>query len=216
MSGRLPQQMYPVPDSPERFAAQITDPQELNHIGVFMTGQAPFPEGYGATLHLQAPGKGWELIGGLTNERPSAFFRLRGTFIPSGTSFSSTSFGPAAATAAPTSSSTATLGILCEPLESVNAQLAALGTSATAIAANPATSTALVPARGGAGGGGPDPVKLAQLVGKNLFNAVAGFAQPLPGGQAGQWLPFEAIERWYREFERKLKTTGVGFLLNTD
>lgn len=117
-----------------------------------------------------------------------------------------------------------------------------MGQSAAAVAANPATSTALV-TTGGSSTASPDPVRLAQLVGKNLFNAVAGFAQPLPGGQAGQWLPFEAIERWYRsvfstlselvaealtdaeplaksllfrEFERKLRTTGVGFLLNSD
>lgn len=127
----------------------------------------------------------------LTNAKPSSIFRLRNTFIPSAPSFSSTTFGsPAAST-----SSTATLGILCEPLESVEAQLAALGQSAAAVAANPATSTAVVRAGSSTA---PDPVRLAQLVGKNLFNAVAGFAQPLPGGQAGQWLPFEAIERWYR------------------
>jgi hypothetical protein len=175
----------------------------------------------------------------LTNAKPSAIFRLRGTFIPSAAS--STAFGNTP-TAAGGASSTATLGILCEPLESVEAQLAALGQSAAAVAANPATSTALV-TTGGSSNSAPDPVRLAQLVGKNLFNAVAGFAQPLPGGQAGQWLPFEAIERWYRyvsrppfrarwrqplltykqfsgesfrEFERKLRTTGVGFLLNSD
>ena len=177
----------------------------------------------------------------LTNAKPSAIFRLRGTFIPSAAS--STAFGstPTAAGGGG-GSSTATLGILCEPLESVEAQLAALGQSAAAVAANPATSTALV-ITGGSSTASPDPVRLAQLVGKNLFNAVAGFAQPLPGGQAGQWLPFEAIERWYRsvfstlselvaealtdaepsaksllfrEFERKLRTTGVGFLLNSD
>ncbi|GAA5875312.1 hypothetical protein JCM3774_005776 [Rhodotorula dairenensis] len=212
--GRLVQPVTQLPDAPERFAAQIADAQELNHIAVFLTGQAPFPDGYGCTIHLETPGKGWQLIGGLTNAKPSSIFRLRGTFIPSATSFSSSTFGTPSASA----SSTATLGILCEPLESVETQLAALGQSAAAVAANPATSTALVRVGGSAAAGGaaPDPVRLAQLVGKNLFNAVAGFAQPLPGGQAGQWLPFDAIERWYREFERKLRTTGVGFLLNSD
>lgn len=210
--GRLVQPVNQLPEAPGRFAAQIPDAQELNHVAVFLTGQAPFPEGYGCTIHLEAPGKGWQLIGGLTNAKPSAIFRLRGTFIPSAAS--STAFGNTP-TAAGGASSTATLGILCEPLESVEAQLAALGQSAAAVAANPATSTALV-TTGGSSNSAPDPVRLAQLVGKNLFNAVAGFAQPLPGGQAGQWLPFEAIERWYREFERKLRTTGVGFLLNSD
>lgn len=44
-----------LPDAPERFAAQIADAQELNHIAVFLTGQAPFPEGYGCTIHLETP-----------------------------------------------------------------------------------------------------------------------------------------------------------------
>lgn len=47
--------MNQLPDAPERFAAQIADAQELNHIAVFLTGQAPFPEGYGCTIHLETP-----------------------------------------------------------------------------------------------------------------------------------------------------------------
>ncbi|GAA5828830.1 hypothetical protein JCM11251_005888 [Rhodosporidiobolus azoricus] len=195
-----------IPDSPERFAAQIENAQELNHITVFLTGQAPFPEGYGCTIHLDAPGKGWQLIGSLSNAKPSAIFRLRGTFIPSASTFSSTF-------ASSSTSTTATLGISCEPLAAVEAQIAALGSSATA--ANPANSSALVPTRGPGAAGSPDPVILAQMVGKNLFNALAGFVQPLPDG-SGSWINFSLIEGWYRNFERKLKTTGVGFLLQQD
>lgn len=44
-----------LPEAPGRFAAQIPDAQELNHVAVFLTGQAPFPEGYGCTIHLEAP-----------------------------------------------------------------------------------------------------------------------------------------------------------------
>ncbi|BGO91485.1 hypothetical protein NBRC10512_003146 [Rhodotorula toruloides] len=205
--GRLVQPVAQIPDSPERFAAQIQDAEQLNHITIFLTGQAPFPEGYGCTIHLDTPGKGWQLIGGLTNAKPSAIFRLRNTFIPSSSSFSA-SFAPSA----PTSSSTATLGILCEPLASVESQLSSLGQTALGAASNPANSTALVPAK--PAGQGADPVALAGLVGKNLFNSVAGFAQPLPDGS--QWIPLNTVERWYRDFERKLKTAGVGFLLRSD
>ncbi|GAA5896052.1 hypothetical protein JCM6882_005598 [Rhodosporidiobolus microsporus] len=204
--GRLVQPVNQLPESPERFAAQMENAQELNHITVFLTGQAPFPEGYGCTIHLDAPGKGWQLIGSLSNAKPSAIFRLRGTFIPSSSNFAST-FSSSA------SSTTATLGIFCEPLASVEAQIAALGGSASA--ANPANSTALVPAGAGAAGSSPDPVVLAQMVGKNLFNALAGFVQPLPDG-SGSWIDFRLIERWYSNFERKLKATGVGFLLQQD
>ncbi|GAA5975456.1 hypothetical protein JCM11641_004269 [Rhodosporidiobolus odoratus] len=204
--GRLVQPVTQVPDSPERFAAHIEQADQLNHVAVFLTGQAPFPDGYGCTIHLEVPGKGWQLIGSLTNAKPSAIFRLRNTFIPSSTAFSSTFNASASA-----SSSTATLGILCEPLQSVEAQTAALSQNAAATAANPSNSTALVPARGA----GPDPVLLAQMVGKNLYNALAGFVQPLPDG-SGSWIDFSLVTKWYSNFERKLKSTGVGFLLQQD
>ncbi|GAA6001467.1 hypothetical protein JCM10207_006680 [Rhodosporidiobolus poonsookiae] len=202
--GRLVQPVNQIPDTPERFAAQIENAQELNHITVFLTGSAPLPEGYGATIHLDTPGKGWQLIGALSNTKPSAIFKLRNTFIPSSSTLSSGFTSSSTA-------STATLGILCEPLASVEAQLAALGQNASAAAANPANSSALVPARGA----GPDPTVLAGMVGKNLFNALAGFVQPLPNGQ-GSWIDFSLVEKWYANFERKLKTVGVGFLLQQD
>jgi hypothetical protein len=62
------------------------------------------------------------------------------------------------------------------------------------------------------------------LIGKNLFNAVAGFVKPLPGvsgagagGGGGEgWIEFGQVENWYRNFERKLRLGGVGFLLNQE
>ncbi|GAA5909996.1 Opi10p [Sporobolomyces salmoneus] len=210
--GRLVQQTIQDPSSPKRFLAQIDQVFELNHITVFLSGQAPFPEGYGATVHLEIPGKGFQLIGGLSNDKPSAIFRLRGTTIPSvsTTQFTSTGGNP----------NVATLGILCEPLASIATQLSNLPPSSS-------SSTALVPSSSssssssGAGVGtigGEQAVKLAQLIGKNLFNAVAGFVKPLPGTEGGGegWIEFGQVENWYRNFERKLRTMGVGFLTQSD
>lgn len=158
-------------------------------------------------------GKGWAVIGGcvssssnalcchmcaladlrgtdrLTNQKPSAIFRLRGTFIPSSAA-QATTFGATA-----TASTTYTLGISCEPLAAVEAQVAAVGQTTAGAAANPSSSTALVPSQSVAAP--PDPVLLAGLVGKNLVNAVSGFAQPLPDG-SGSWIPTQAFDRWYR------------------
>ncbi|GAA5950640.1 hypothetical protein JCM3765_000560 [Sporobolomyces pararoseus] len=216
--GRLVQQTLQDPSSPERFLAQIDKVEELNHITVFLTGQAPFPQGYGATVHLEIPGKGFQLIGGLSNEKPSAIFRLRGTTIPSTTpQFSSNS---SSSTLIGTTSTT-TLGILCEPLTSIANQLSNLPSISTS------TSTALVTTTGGGGAttnlmngssGGDQAVKLAQLIAKNLFNAISGFVKPLPsgvsssGGGSEGWIEFGLVESWYRNFENKLKTRGIGFL----
>ncbi|GAA5991685.1 hypothetical protein JCM5350_007317 [Sporobolomyces pararoseus] len=206
--GRLVQQTVQDPSSPERFSAQIDKVEELNHITVFLTGQAPFPEGYGATVHLEIPGKGFQLIGGLSNEKPSAIFRLRGTTIPSTTTAQFSSTG---------STTTTTLGILCEPLPSIANQLLTL--PSTSSSTSTSTSTALVPTTTGANPSsinGEQAVKLAQLIAKNLFNAISGFVKPLPNVPGDGWIEFGLVEGWYRNFENKLRTRGIGFLQQSD
>lgn len=77
------------------FVFTFEQPYEMNHLTVFLTGigepgshrtstvdallmvVAPFPEGYGASVHFQWPGKPYFPLGTLTNERPSAIYRLR-------------------------------------------------------------------------------------------------------------------------------------------
>lgn len=159
----------------------------------------------------------------LSNEKPSAIFRLRGTTI---TPSSTAQFQGAGATGATANSNVATLGILCEPLESIATQLAGLASTSGAPLT---TSNALVPAAGASssstiglgGAGGPPPsadatVQLAQLIGKNLFNAVAGFVKPLANVPGDGWIEFGQVENWYRNFETKLRTRGAGFLLQSD
>jgi hypothetical protein len=55
---------------------------------VFLLGTIPFDPGYAATVHFLWPGgeNGWKLLGMLSNEKPSAIFRLRGTIISSSSS----------------------------------------------------------------------------------------------------------------------------------
>ena len=48
-----------------------------------------------------------------------------------------------------------------------------------------------------------EAVRLATGIGRNLFNAVGGFAQPFPegSGMKGSWIALEVIERWYRSVQ---------------
>mgnify|MGYP001585495216 CR=1 FL=1 len=92
----------------------------------------------------------------LSNAKPSTILRLRGTFVasaPGATGFAS------AVSGMPDSHLMATLGIMCEPLELVEAQVAALGPARADVSG--ASSTALVLARSG---GSPDPTFVAQKV----------------------------------------------------
>ncbi|KAJ9071060.1 hypothetical protein DSO57_1000737 [Entomophthora muscae] len=49
----------------------------INHIVVFMLGTIPFEPGFGATVHFLWPNKVWQFLEIITNEKPSAVFRLR-------------------------------------------------------------------------------------------------------------------------------------------
>ncbi|KCV71426.1 hypothetical protein H696_02374 [Fonticula alba] len=70
-------------------------PRLPDHVAVFLTGNAPLPEGFGAGVHIgwprsPVPGAGafphapgpepdyaWRFLGVITNDKPSAIFRLR-------------------------------------------------------------------------------------------------------------------------------------------
>jgi len=173
----------------------------INHISVFLLGTIPFPEGYGATVHFHWPGKGFQLLGMLSNEKPSAIFRLRGTFTsnstPSQNAFSSI------VQAAPTASDvTAILGFSVEPLPQIQAQMASMPPSNP-----PGTGGAILKQ-------GSDATLLAERIVKNLFNYVSGF---VPGGGSGMVtpdsvVPMGVIAKWYEKFLFKVKAGGVGFL----
>ncbi|KAJ7481833.1 hypothetical protein FB451DRAFT_1237291 [Mycena latifolia] len=163
----------------------------INHVCVFLLGTVPFPDGYGCTVHLYWPGKGFQLLGMLSNEKPSAIFRLRGTFTPQGASAAhsalSSSAGPAPM------EDTAVLGLSIEPLTLIAAQLPSSGTVAKA---EPQ------PLR--------DPTLLAERIVKHLFNYVSGFT----GGGVGPdvAVPMALVAKWYESFIGKVRNGGVGFL----
>ncbi|SGY20541.1 BQ5605_C016g08088 [Microbotryum silenes-dioicae] len=200
--GRAVQQAIAVPDTAGQFAISLDNAEALNHICVFQT--APLPEGYGCTLHFD-PGKGtgWSLIGGLTNEKPSAIFRLRGNLIPS----SSSSTLSAPSFSSPTSTTSATLGILCEPLAAVEAHLAQLPISSANSNIGAGALVLKDPMT--------NPTTLAMLVAKNMFNAIAGFAQQIPGTMTYA-VELGVVEKWYSRFVEKIKAAGVGFLQQQD
>lgn len=91
----------------------------------------PFPEGFGATVHFSWPGRPFQLLGGLSNLKPSAIFKLGGSH-----------HLPAA------SAVVASLGISIEPVAAVESQVAALPkhnttSVSTAIATQPPTTAVL-------------------------------------------------------------------------
>jgi len=174
---------------------ELPNASTINHICVFLLGTVPFPEGYGATVHFHWPGKGFQQLGMLSNDKPSAIFRLRGTYTsaisasPAHAAFSNTGSQPNAA-----ADVTATLGISIEPLDQIIAQ----SSGTIAVATVHASNTAV------------DPSVIAERVVKHLFNYVSSFI----GGVVGQdtMVPMSAIAKWYETFINKIRLRGAGFL----
>ncbi|KAJ7443926.1 hypothetical protein B0H11DRAFT_2090232 [Mycena galericulata] len=182
---------------------EIPAASAVNHVCVFLLGTVPFPDGYGCSVHLYWPGKGFQLLGMLSNEKPSAIFRLRGSFAPSGTAtpLAFSSMAMAQDPPAPASVDvTAILGLAVEPLPDIAAQLAGAG--------------ALARPDAGVGGLMRDPTLLAERVVKHLFNYVSGFT----GGGVGPdvAVPMTLIVKWYESFVGKVRNGGIGFLERED
>ncbi|KAI0800074.1 DUF775-domain-containing protein [Fomes fomentarius] len=171
----------------------------INHVCVFLLGTVPFPEGYGATVHFFWPGKGFQLLGMLSNEKPSAIFRLRGTYSAQSTNTHAV-FTDAANDAGP-SDVTAFLGLSVEPLPQIMQEVSVLPSSVAKAQANPVADATL----------------MAERVVKNLFNYVSSFVGGNPSAISPDlMIPMGMIAKWYENFVSKVRSSGVGFLERQD
>jgi len=147
----------------------------------------------------------------LSNDKPSAIFRLRSAFSstsgpPSGIAT------PSAFTTVPISSDpgqvTAVLGLALEPLEAIAAQLAALPQSQAqnAMSITP-TSTPMTSLAKAA-----DPTALAEKIARHLFHYVSGFVPAGTGVGPDSVVSMGVVARWYDSFVGKVRAGGVGFL----
>jgi len=186
----------------------LTYASTINHIALFITGDTPFPPGYGASVHFFWPGKGFQVLGMLSNDKPSAIFRLRGTF-SSGVGAEAQGaraqglFAGAGQGMDTSEDVTAILGLAIEPLEAIQAQLP----QASAGTATPSTMALVKPPSLS------DAVVLAEKTVKHLINYLSGFVS----GGGDVLVPMSAITRWYEIFVGKIRSSGnLGFLENID
>ncbi|PPQ96442.1 hypothetical protein CVT26_005083 [Gymnopilus dilepis] len=198
VAGRLLQtNLIQVDDTHAYF--ELPNASTINHVCVFMLGTVPFPDGYAAAVHFFWPGKGFQLLGMLSNEKPSAIFRLRGTYSDESSSAAQDRFSTFS-TVGPAEQQdvTAILGLSIEPLAQIQSQLQSLP---------PAVATGSDLTR--------DPTKLAERIVKHLFNYISGFTSggPLSPEVA---IPMSVIARWYESFLGKVRAGGLGFLERGD
>jgi hypothetical protein len=137
---------------------ELPDAQVINHIVVFLT--TPLPQGYAATIHFGWPDKPWTLLGMVSNEKPSAVFKVG----KKGVDLSENMMD----------SITASLGISIDTIDNVHAAVSTLPQSGEALSARQSEmsiSTALVPASSSG-----SAMTIATRILDNLYNYCTSFA----------------------------------------
>jgi hypothetical protein len=138
----------------------------------------------------------------ISNEKPSAIFRLRGTYTPNAAT--STLDALTAVSSIPISAVdvTAVLGLSIEPLEQILPQLSSLPSAI--VKSSPSMTE--------------DPTVLAERIVKHLFNYVSSFVSGEAGGGVTPEtaVPMNIVAKWYDNFTRKVRAGGIGFLERED
>ena len=132
--------------------------------------------------------------GRLSNEKPSAIFRLRGNFVSQSSSSQAAFSNPMQ----PTTSANvaAVLGISIEPLPQILEQVSTLPSTTS----KPAQTLS-------------DATVLAEKIVKHLFNYVSGFVSGSGASLSpDSMVPMSLVARWYESFLSKARAGGVGFL----
>ncbi|XP_030636381.1 protein Hikeshi isoform X2 [Chanos chanos] len=104
----------------DKFVFNLPDYENVNHVVVFMLGTVPFPAGMGGAVYFSFPdpnvGQVWQLLGFITNEKPSAIFKISGLKAGEGGAH------PFGMMAAPQAPSVAQVGVSVESLDQLAQQ----------------------------------------------------------------------------------------------
>jgi len=171
--------------SPSNCVAELVDADSINHIVVFLTGQTPFPEGMGGAVYFAWPDPSggppnWQLLGNITNQKPSAIFRISKLKAGEGSSVTS-SFTMLA------HKHNALVGISLEPLTVIEGQTPAAQTEAANVS---------------------NFMEFSQKMLENLFNYASSFAMSASDmrQRSGEsYIPLSCLQQWYTNFERRLQ-----------
>ncbi|CAF89643.1 unnamed protein product, partial [Tetraodon nigroviridis] len=183
VAGRLVQ-TDAVQVSPDKFVFHLADYESVNHVVVFMLGTVAFPAGMGGAVYFSFPdpssagGPVWQLLGFITNDKPSAIFKISGLKAGVGASHP---FG----TMAP-SPSIAQVGVSVEALEQLAQQI-----PASSAAVSTVTSW----------------LEFTHKMLDSLYNFASSFAvsqAQMTPNPTETFIPSSCILKWYENFQRRL------------
>ncbi len=168
--------------------------ETVNHIVVFLTGQLPFSGGFGGSIYIGWPGPdgsiagvvSWQLLGYISNDKPSAIFKIARlkptdttTLNPFGQSMGALSTSMLA--------TQALIGVSVEPLTEISQKTPSANTEASTIS---------------------QFAEFSQKMLESLFNYATSFAVDPKHGMlnpAETYIPASALQQWYGNFQRRLQ-----------
>lgn len=172
------------------FVLSLEDVDSINHVVIFLTGQLPFSEGFGGSVYFGWPsaetgGVAWQLLGYISNDKPSAIFKI--AKIKASEQMASNPFSTQLMQSLARSSTNAQIGIIVEPL----AEIAQKAVSPDTVASQVQSFT-----------------EFSQKMLENFFNYASSFAVS-PGQSvmhpSATYIPTDVLQKWYTNFERRLQ-----------
>jgi hypothetical protein len=172
------------------FTFTLSNGRSVNHIVIFILPGVTIPETHVATVHVRFPNSpDFKILGGISNSKPSAIFRLRGMLDPN----SQLMLGG--------DDWNVVIGIAIQEVAVAQAALAQLPQTAAGEAAG-APSGALVPAGAAQRGVAMGTLQLARRIISNAFNYLGSFSKNVGGEEV---VPLAAFQEWWKKFEKKVE-----------
>lgn len=170
--------------APDKFVFNLPDYESVKHVVVFMLGTVPFPAGMGGAVYFSFPdpvsgGPVWQLLGFVTNDKPSAIFKISGIRSGEGGAHP---FGMMAS--APPS--VAQVGVSVESLDQLAQQ-------------TPVTSAAVSTV--------DSFLQFTQKMLDSLYNFASSFAltqAQMTPNPTETFIPSSCILKWYENFQRRM------------
>ncbi|KAJ8352806.1 hypothetical protein SKAU_G00242820 [Synaphobranchus kaupii] len=167
----------------DKFVFNLPDYENVNHVVVFMLGTVPFPAGMGGAVYFSFPdptaGQVWQLLGFITNEKPSAIFKISGLKAGVGGEHP---FGMMV----PQGASVAQVGVSIETLDQLAQQTPA---------SNATVSTV------------DSFTQFTQKMVESLYNFSSSYAvtqAQMNPNPSETFIPASSILRWYENFQRRM------------
>ncbi|CAG5116333.1 unnamed protein product [Candidula unifasciata] len=173
--------------SETQFLFNIPEADSINHVVIFMTGQTPFPEGLGGAVYFAWPrpeGPVWTLLGHISNQKPSAIFKISSLKTADDINDGRVHFGDMSHQ----QSHLAQIGISVEPLEQLAQQV-----PITQVSAQTAVSTYM---------------EFCTKMLENFFNYASSFAvtqSQMTPNPTETFVPLSTLKTWFENFQRRLQ-----------